>query len=84
MKAIQKRINDKLGIKESDTGFSLPSLWDLVADRQRMSEEQPLQVARCTKIIQGSENGEDNKYVISLKQMAKFVVDLGKNVSWPT
>lgn len=38
-------------MKESDTGLAPPNLWDLAADRQRMSEEHPLQVARCTKII---------------------------------
>lgn len=39
------------GVKESDTGLASPNLWDLPADRQRMGEEHPLQVARCTKII---------------------------------
>jgi len=33
-----------LGIKESDTGLAPPSQWDLVADKQMMQEEQPLQV----------------------------------------
>ena len=69
-----------MGVKESDTGLAPPNLWDLEADKQRMNAEPPLQVARCTKIIQGSE-GEDAKYVISIKQMAKFVVGLGKNVA---
>jgi hypothetical protein len=36
-----------IGIKESDTGLAPPSQWDLVADKQTMQEEQPLQVARC-------------------------------------
>ncbi|KDQ33645.1 hypothetical protein PLEOSDRAFT_1061289 [Pleurotus ostreatus PC15] len=51
IKEIQKRINEKLGVKESETGLSSPNLWDLPADRQRMSEDHALQVARCTKII---------------------------------
>nr|VWO95127.1 AAA domain-containing protein [Ganoderma boninense] len=51
IKDVQKRINEKLGVKESDTGLASPNLWDLAADRQRMGEEHPLQVARCTKII---------------------------------
>ncbi|MED6195025.1 26S proteasome regulatory subunit 7 [Stylosanthes scabra] len=34
-----------------------------------MQEEQPLQVARCTKII--NSNSEDAKYVINVKQIAK-------------
>lgn len=56
----------------------MPALWDLANDKNLM-KEQPLQVARCTKIIDpGTENA---KYMISIKQMAKFVVGLGKNVA---
>lgn len=66
--------------QESDTGLAPPHLWDIAADRQRMSEEQPLQVARCTKII-ADENEEKSKYVINVKQIAKFVVNLGERVS---
>nr|GMD54179.1 26S protease regulatory subunit 7 homolog A-like [Ipomoea batatas] len=64
-----KKINDLCGIKESDTGLAAPSQWDLVSDKQMMQEEQPLQVARCTKII--SPNTEEAKYVINVKQIAK-------------
>ncbi|KAE9407000.1 AAA-domain-containing protein [Gymnopus androsaceus JB14] len=98
---IQKRINEKLGVKESDTGLASPNLWDLAADRQRMSEEHPLQVARCTKIIpvdpkaaeaakavnamgalQGQKGAdEQDKYVINIRQIAKFVVGLGERVA---
>jgi 26S proteasome regulatory subunit T1 len=46
-----------------------------------MSEEQPLQVARCTKIIQDENDPEKSKYVINVKQIAKFVVNLGDRVS---
>ncbi|KAH8833500.1 P-loop containing nucleoside triphosphate hydrolase protein [Flagelloscypha sp. PMI_526] len=101
IKDIQKRINEKLGVKESDTGLASPNLWDLAADRQRMGEEHPLQVARCTKIIpvdeaaaeaarsvnplgavQGQKGAdEQDKYVINIKQIAKFVVGLGDRVS---
>jgi ATP-dependent 26S proteasome regulatory subunit len=41
--------------------------------------EQPLQVARCTKII--NEGADDAKYIINVKQYAKFVVDLADTVS---
>ncbi|KAF8964082.1 P-loop containing nucleoside triphosphate hydrolase protein [Flammula alnicola] len=89
IKDIQKRINEKLGVKESDTGLASPNLWDLAADRQRMGEEHPLQVARCTKIIPmdpklaeaaRAVNAQD-KYVINIKQIAKFVVGLGDRVA---
>lgn len=137
LKEVQKRVNERMGVKESDTGLAPPNLWDLAADRQRMSQEQPLQVARCTKIIKadadkgkegegqqsngqqadgangqpGGEGGEsdrsgglagalgglgglsrapgggqapaeeEDKYVINVKQIAKFVVGLGDRVA---
>jgi len=71
-----KRVNDLAGVKESDTGLARPSLWDFQADKQMMQEEQPLQVASCTKII---EQGE--KYLISIRQIAKFVVALDEKVA---
>ena len=100
IKTHQQTVKDLIGIKESDTGLSPPSMWDLVGDKQMMSEEAPLQVARCTKIIAGdsdnngdgnaggagaaggmggnmnSSNAAGNKYVINVKQIAKFVVGL--------
>ncbi|CAI5515929.1 unnamed protein product [Closterium sp. Naga37s-1] len=79
IKDMAKKVNDLCGIKESDTGLAAPSQWDLVSDKQMMQEEQPLQVARCTKII--NPNTDDAKYVINVKQIAKFVVGLGDRVS---
>ncbi|XP_062026350.1 26S proteasome regulatory subunit 7-like [Rosa rugosa] len=79
IKEMAKKVNDLCGIKESDTSLAAPSQWDLVLDKQMMQEEQPLQVARCTKII--SLNSEDAKYVINVKQIANFVVGLGDKVS---
>mmetsp|Transcript_12095 Transcript_12095/g.19687 ORF Transcript_12095/g.19687 Transcript_12095/m.19687 type:complete len:429 (+) Transcript_12095:154-1440(+) len=78
IKKHQETVKELIGIKESDTGLSLPSQWDLVADKQMMQEEQPLQVARCTKIINP---GDEAKYVINIRQIAKFVVGLGEKVS---
>jgi 26S proteasome regulatory subunit T1 len=105
-------VKDLIGIKESDTGLSPPSMWDLVGDKQMMSEEAPLQVARCTKIItpedsaaaddaaagaaaadsssglsslqpgnSSTSTAASNKYVINIKQIAKFVVGLGDKVA---
>ena len=74
-----KRVNELTGIKESDTGLAPPALWDLAADKQTLQNEQPLQVARCTKIIK-AEN-EEPKYIINVKQFAKFVVDLADSVA---
>ena len=46
-----------------------------------MQEEHPLQVARCTKIIAGETAADTSKYVINIKQIAKFVVALGDKVA---
>ncbi|KAI0898390.1 P-loop containing nucleoside triphosphate hydrolase protein [Annulohypoxylon nitens] len=81
IKEKQQAVDEKIGVKESDTGLAPPHLWDVAADRQRMSEEQPLQVARCTKIIADEKDESKHKYVINVKQIAKFVVQLGERVS---
>ncbi|KNE61015.1 26S protease regulatory subunit 7 [Allomyces macrogynus ATCC 38327] len=88
IKDAQKRVNEKIGVKESDTGLAPPNLWDIPADKQRMHEEQPLQVARCTKIIQRAPDALDPpgteptaQYVINIKQIAKYVVGLGDRVA---
>uniref|UniRef100_H2Y4S5 26S proteasome regulatory subunit 7 n=1 Tax=Ciona savignyi TaxID=51511 RepID=H2Y4S5_CIOSA len=77
--SITKRVNELSGIKESDTGLAPPALWDLAADKQTLQSEQPLQVARCTKIIDA--DTDNAKYIINVKQFAKFVVDLGDQVA---
>ncbi len=74
-----KDIDELCGIQESDTGLAPPAQWDLVKDKQSMEEEHPLQVARCTKIMDA--NTDDAKYIIKVKQIAKFVVGLGERVS---
>ncbi|GAA6006306.1 hypothetical protein JCM10207_000597 [Rhodosporidiobolus poonsookiae] len=95
IKETQKKVNERMGVKELDTGLAPPNLWDLAADKQRMSEEHPYQVARCTKIIRLPEDApppalapgqkpnadEQDKYVINVKQIAKFVVALGDRVA---
>lgn len=73
------KINTLIGVKESDTGLAPPSQWDLEGDKQMMKQEQPLQVARCTKII--DPGTDDTKYVIKIREFAKFVVGLGEKVS---
>lgn len=42
-----KQVNELTGIKESDTGLAAPALWDLAADKQTLTNEQPLQVMTC-------------------------------------
>ncbi|CAL4895966.1 unnamed protein product [Urochloa decumbens] len=76
IKNLTKKINDLHGIKEADTGLAPPSQWDLVSDKQMMQEDA-LQVARCTKII--NPNTADAKYLINM--IAKFAVGLADKVS---
>jgi 26S proteasome regulatory subunit T1 len=83
-----KRVNERMGVKETDTGLAAPHLWDLEADRMRGSEGGTLQVARCTKIINAiggdpasTNTSGESQYVINVKQIGKFVVGLGKKVS---
>jgi len=72
-------INELKGVKESETGLSNPAYWDLQADKQLLQSEQPLLVARCTKVINPDSN--DPKYMINVRQQAKFVVELGEEVA---
>jgi 26S proteasome regulatory subunit T1 len=53
LKEIQKRVNEKMGVRESDTGLASPNLWDVPADVQR-TKEHPLQVARCQTIMRST------------------------------
>lgn len=78
IQAVLKRVQKVIGIKESDTGLAAPSLWDLSEDKQKLSEH-PLQVARCTTIVDG--DTESPKYMISLDQHGRYVVDIGEKVS---
>uniref|UniRef100_A0A7S0BQK0 AAA+ ATPase domain-containing protein n=1 Tax=Rhodosorus marinus TaxID=101924 RepID=A0A7S0BQK0_9RHOD len=80
LKKKAQKIDEICGVRESDTGLAPPSQWDLVADKQDMQESQPLQVARCTKILDPG-NDEPMRYVINVKQIAKFVVQVNENMS---
>ncbi|XP_017462538.1 PREDICTED: 26S protease regulatory subunit 7-like [Rhagoletis zephyria] len=75
-----KSITGLMGVKDSDTGLAQHSLWDLVADKHVITNEHPLLVARCTKIIKASERPPD-MYMINVRQYAKFVVNLDDNVA---
>lgn len=81
---LEKNIKDKfdqvslkLGTREVETGLAPPSSWNLSEDRNRLQEEQTLQVARVCKVIEGY---QDPRYIISIKQMANYVVGKGKKL----
>lgn len=76
-----KRVNELIGIKESDTGLAPISFWDLQVDRQALYREKPLLVARCSKII--DKDPKNLQYVVNVRQFAKFVVSLADTVAPP-
>jgi 26S proteasome regulatory subunit T1 len=71
------QVNLKLGTKEVETGLAPPSAWDLLGDRNRTQTDHTLQVARVCKVLEGY---QEPRYMISIKQMAKFVVSKGKKL----
>ena len=73
-----EKINKQIGIQESDTGLALPSQWNLANDKQLLGEH-PQNVATCTKIIYP--RTANAKYMITLKQIAKYVVGLAKELA---
>ncbi len=46
-----KKVNELAGIKESDTGLSVPGLWDIQADKQALQTEEPLQVGVVAGLV---------------------------------
>ena len=78
VKNMTKGINKLCGIRESETGLSLPSNWVVEQDRQALGEDS-LMVGRITKIL--DPNTDHSRYIIHIRQMAKYVVDIHENLS---
>lgn len=70
-------INLKMGTKDVETGIAPPSTWNLELDRARLQVDQPLQVARLSKIIKTE---KDYNFMINIRQMAKFIVGKSKSL----
>ncbi len=86
-----------MGVRESNTGLAPPNLWDTAADKQRQSKhtlqvarcQTIIRAAAPPAAGQalnpqdgaGAGNPDGDRYVISIKQVAKFVVGLGDDVS---
>ena len=73
LKDVAKRVNDICGIKESDTGLSAPSRWDLVSDKQAQQEEQPLQVAPPPSVLGHPTSGGSQLRPWGFRQAARCV-----------
>lgn len=75
-----EEIDKACGIQESDKGLAHPAQWDFQGDQRVLSQEQPLKVAICTKILK-NDYKKTNQYMVTIRQMAKYVVDLGSRVT---
>ena len=78
VKELTKDVNKLCGIRESETGLSLPSNWVRIADKKASSEE-PLMVGRIVKIM--DKDTDHTRYMIHVRKIAKFVVDLSDQLS---
>jgi 26S proteasome regulatory subunit T1 len=78
VKKMSKDINVLCGIRESETGLAIPSNWVIEQDKQALGEDS-LMVGRITKIL--DKNTDHSRYIVHIKQMAKYVVDLHENLS---
>jgi len=77
IEALFDQINLKLGTREMETGLAPPAQWNLVADKQRLQSDPTLQVARVVDILEGY---SEPRYMISIRQMAKFIVGKSKKL----
>jgi 26S proteasome regulatory subunit T1 len=78
VKKMSKDINVLCGIRESETGLAMPSNWVIEQDKQALGEDS-LMVGRITKIL--DKNTDHSRYIVHIRQMAKYVVDLHENLS---
>lgn len=75
--ALNDAIDIKLGTREVETGLAPPAQWDLMGDKQRTQTDQTLQVAKVVKVLDGY---AEPRYMISIRQMAKFIVGKSKKL----
>ena len=78
VKDLTKEVNKLCGIRESETGLSLPSNWVTIADKKAIGEE-PLMVGRIIKIM--DKDTDHTRYMIHLRKVAKYVVELNDQLS---
>ena len=78
VKDLTKEVNKLCGIRESETGLSLPSNWVKIADKKAVGEE-PLMVGRIIKIL--DKDTDHTRYMIHLRKVAKYIVDLSDQLS---
>ena len=78
VKDLTSEVNKLCGIRESETGLSLPSNWVKMADKQALGKE-PLMVGRVIKIL--DKDTDHTRYMIHLRKVAKYIVELNDQLS---
>jgi len=78
VKDLSKEVNKLCGIRESETGLSLPSSWLKIADKKAVSEE-PLMVGRIIKIL--DKDTDHTRYMAQIRKVAKYVIELSDQLS---
>ena len=77
-KNLTKEINTLCGVRESETGLSLPQNWIIEGEKMAMNQES-LMVGRITKII--DPNTDHSRYIVNIRHNAKYVVELNEQLS---
>ena len=78
VKELTKDVNKLCGIKESETGLSLPSNWVKISDQKAIGEEE-LMVGRIIKTL--DKDTDHTRYMIHLRKVAKYVAELSDKLS---
>ncbi|KAH8618658.1 AAA domain [Trypanosoma vivax] len=79
IKTKAESVNKLAGAKDNELGLAPPVQWDLNNDREVMHSESSLHVGRCTRILNKGQS--DARYIVNIRDTAKYVVKLGKRVS---
>ncbi|KAI5686111.1 AAA domain [Leishmania braziliensis] len=74
-----EELNKMGGMKESELGLAPAVQWDLNSDQKVLERENPLHVGRCERIL--NKGQDDARYVISIRDHAKYVVTIGERVA---
>ena len=80
IKTLRGNIDTIKGVRESDSGLKPLSEWDLEADKAMRAMQNTYLVSHCEEILPPVPN-EKQHYVISIAHIAKYVVELDRNVA---
>uniref|UniRef100_A0A6P6YJN6 26S proteasome regulatory subunit 7 n=1 Tax=Dermatophagoides pteronyssinus TaxID=6956 RepID=A0A6P6YJN6_DERPT len=67
-----------VGVANTETGLAPVGQWDLKTDKKIIEEEYGLLIGECTSLIETQ--SAEPKVVVNLRNMAKYLVGIGKDV----